>query len=159
MLQTTLTIKVFDNTNKPDTKERQAIIDFLFDNLEDYGDPKYQIGQAVAYALEEKGSLGGFLLVSYCIAEGVTAEPEISGAVVINKTGMADYIPDNILVYIATHKGQRGKGIGKTLLKKAIELAEGDIALHVEPRNPAKQLYERLGFTNKYLEMRYKKEV
>ena len=31
---------------------------------------------------------------------------------------------------------------------------EGDVALHVEPHNPAKKLYERLGFTNKYLEMR-----
>jgi ribosomal protein S18 acetylase RimI-like enzyme len=30
----------------------------------------------------------------------------------------------------------------------------GNIALHVEPDNPAKILYEKLGFTNKYLEMR-----
>jgi GNAT superfamily N-acetyltransferase len=159
MLQTTLRTKVFDNTNKPDTKERQAIIDFLFDNLEDYGDPKYQIAQAVAYALKETSSLGGFLLVSYCGTDEVSTETEISGVVVINRTGMADYIPNNILVYIATHKDHRGKGIGKALLEQTIKLAEGDIALHVEPRNPAKQLYERLGFTNKYLEMRYKKEV
>jgi len=36
----------------------------------------------------------------------------------------------------------------------AIRMAHGAIALHVEPDNPAKKLYERLGFTNKYLEMR-----
>jgi ribosomal protein S18 acetylase RimI-like enzyme len=49
---------------------------------------------------------------------------------------------------------QRGKGFGKQLMQKAISIAEGNIALHVEPDNPAKKLYESLGFTNKYLEMR-----
>ncbi len=34
---------------------------------------------------------------------------------------------------------------------------DGDIALHVEPDNPARFLYEKYGFTNKYLEMRYKR--
>ena len=43
------------------------------------------------------------------------------------------------------------------MMRKAIEVAKGDIALHVEPDNPAKILYEQLGFTNKYLEMRLKK--
>ncbi|MDX5426634.1 MAG: GNAT family N-acetyltransferase, partial [Bacteroidota bacterium] len=35
---------------------------------------------------------------------------------------------------------------------------EGNVALHVEPDNPAKYLYENIGFTNKYLEMRYQKK-
>ncbi len=38
---------------------------------------------------------------------------------------------------------------------KAIEIADGNIALHVEPNNPARFLYEKIGFTSKYLEMRY----
>ena len=42
-------------------------------------------------------------------------------------------------------------------MQKATELTKGDIALHVEPDNPAKKLYEKLGFTNKYLEMRLSK--
>ena len=42
-------------------------------------------------------------------------------------------------------------------MQKAIELTEGDIALHVDRDNPAIKLYERLGFTNPYLEMRLKK--
>jgi ribosomal protein S18 acetylase RimI-like enzyme len=37
-------------------------------------------------------------------------------------------------------------------------LTNGDIALHVEYDNPAKNLYERAGFTSKYIEMRYNKE-
>ena len=55
------------------------------------------------------------------------------------------------------HNKARGKGVGKKIMQKAIEIADGDIALHVEPNNPAKFLYEKLGFENKYLEMRLKK--
>ena len=79
------------------------------------------------------------------------------GVTVVNETGMSGYIPENILVYIATHKDFRGKGLGKKLMQEAINFAKGDIALHVEANNPAKHLYEKLGFTAPYLEMRLKK--
>ena len=86
-----------------------------------------------------------------------TDENKIVGIVILNNTGMKDYIPENILVYIAVDNSQRGKGYGKHLMEKAISSVEGNIALHVEPNNPAKGLYEKLGFTNKYLEMRLTK--
>ena len=70
---------------------------------------------------------------------------------------MSGYIPENILVYIAVNKNQRGKGVGKQIMQKAIANTDGDIALHVEKDNPAKFLYEKMGFTNPYLEMRLKK--
>ena len=147
MIQT----KVFNTSNKPDLEEKKVLINFLFDNLQEYGDPKSDIEKAIDYALKETISFGGFILVSYL-------ENEISGVVVVNQTGMKDYIPENILVYIATHKDHRGKGIGKALLKKTIDIANGSIALHVEPENPARFLYEKVGFSSKYIEMRYKKE-
>jgi GNAT superfamily N-acetyltransferase len=143
--------KVFNTTNKPDLKEKESLIDFLFDNLQEYGDPKSDIEKAVNYALKEITSFGGFILVSYL-------ENEITGVVVVNHTGMKGYIPENILVYIATHKNHRGKGIGKKLMQKTIDFAKGSIALHVEPENPARYLYEKVGFSSKYIEMRYKKE-
>ncbi|HKL40711.1 MAG TPA: GNAT family N-acetyltransferase, partial [Cryomorphaceae bacterium] len=83
---------------------------------------------------------------------------QLVGAVVINQTGMSGYIPENILVYIAVDSKTRGMGVGKKLMQKAMSIAKGGIALHVEPNNPAKFLYEKLGFTNKYLEMRYEKK-
>jgi len=146
MIQT----KVFNTTNKPNLKEKINLVNFLFDNLQEYGDPKSDIEKCFDYALKETTSFGGFILVSYL-------ENEISGVVVVNQTGMKDYIPENILVYIATHKDHRGEGIGKMLMKKTIDLAEGNIALHVEPENPARFLYEKVGFSSKYIEMRLKK--
>ncbi len=141
-------ITKFSPENKPTKEHAQAVIQFLFEQLEAYGDPKPDIEKAVAYALKEWESFGGFVLVGY-------EKEEIVGAVVVNKTGMKDYIPENILVYIATHKNRRGKGLGKQLMQKALDTAEGGVALHVEPENPARKLYEGLGFTSKYLEMRY----
>jgi [ribosomal protein S18]-alanine N-acetyltransferase len=141
--------KMFNENAKPDAETKKAIIDFLFKHLEQFGDPREHITKAVDFSLKEYDSFGGFLLVSY-------DKNEISGVVVVNRTGMQGYIPENILVYIATHHEMRGRGIGKHLMKETIKHAEGDIALHVEPDNPAGFLYEKVGFTSKYKEMRYK---
>lgn len=143
-----MNLTTFTEKNRPSQKDKNAIIDFLYINLEDFGDPKNEIEKAIDYSLKNSSkSNGGFITVAY---DGNT----IVGAVVVNETGMEGYIPENILVYIATHHNYRGQGVGKMLMECAIAKAEGGIALHVEPHNPAKHLYERLGFTNKYLEMR-----
>lgn len=122
------------------------IVDFLHTHLEQYGDDKPQIQSCLNYVHEK----GGFILLGI-------VDDEIVGAVVINETGMGGYIPENILVYIAMNKKYRGQGFGKELMKNTIKLCKGDIALHVEKDNPAKFLYEKLGFTNPYLEMRLKR--
>ncbi|MCO5252164.1 MAG: GNAT family N-acetyltransferase [Candidatus Kapabacteria bacterium] len=139
--------KLFNSEMKPSVAEKQEIVDFLFHNLDQFGDKKVDIEKAINYAIKESLSPGGFVMVS---REGT----EMSCAVVVNETGMEGYIPENILVYIATHKNMRGKGVGKKLMTEAINAAKGNIALHVEPENPARYLYEKLGFTSKYLEMR-----
>lgn len=131
--------------------QKKEIADFLFVQLEQYGDPINDIMKCLDYALDQAVDKGGFVVLA-------RENQKIVGAVVINKTGMSGYIPENILVYIAVDTSQRGKGVGKKLMTTAIELANGDIALHVEADNPARKLYEKLGFTNKYLEMRLKKE-
>lgn len=121
------------------------IVDFLFNHLDEFGDKKEDILKAIQYSLNP--AKGGFVLV------GIEND-KIIGAVVVNNTGMEGYIPSNILVYIAVDGNYRGKGVGKQLMQEAIKNTTGGIALHVEPNNPAKFLYEKLGFTNKYLEMR-----
>lgn len=141
---------IFDEQNKPDKQEKKELVDFLHDQLEQYGDPKNQIERAIDYSLKEFDSFGGFVMV-------LQQKEQIRAAVVINRTGMDGYIPENILVYIAVDRNSRGEGLGRKLMTQAITHADGDIALHVEANNPAKILYEKLGFTNPYLEMRLKK--
>ncbi|REE80592.1 acetyltransferase (GNAT) family protein [Lutibacter oceani] len=145
--------KIYNKEFKPTEKEKKEIVAFLFKHLQEYGDKTEDISKCFDFAVKDsKEKLGGFVLA-------LLENGEIKGVTIVNKTGMSGYIPENILVYIAVHEDARGKGFGKKLMNKAIELADGDIALHVEPNNPAKILYEKLGFENKYLEMRLKKQL
>lgn len=144
-------IDTFNFAQKPSPREKEELIQFLLCHLEQYGDSRDDIQKALGYALKEYPSFGGFIL------RGQKNEETVA-VVVVNQTGMSGYIPENILVYVATHKNYRGMGLGKGIMQKAIAVAEGNIALHVEASNPAKILYEKLGFTNPYLEMRLKKE-
>ena len=145
-----ITTKIYNSTQLPQEFEKDKMIDFLFDNLQQYGDPKDAIKKAIDYSLQTFTSFGGFTMV-------MKKDDQVKGVVVINKTGMTGYIPENILVYIAVDQNSRGEGLGGKLMKAVIAATEGDIVLHVEANNPAKKLYERLGFTNPYLEMRLKK--
>lgn len=140
-------IKVLTSQPTVTDKDLEQLPDFLFEHLEEYGDNITAIKKAIDYALGDEFP-GGYVFLA--IDKDV-----LEAAAVVNKTGMKEYIPENILVYIATHKDYRGKGIGKQLMKKILDNVNGDIALHVEPQNPAKNLYEKFGFVNKYLEMRF----
>lgn len=149
-----LQFKIFNTNQEISSIEKEQIIDFLHTHLDEYRDNKEDIGKAIDFALRINNPslsmtpLGGMVLVG-------KEDNEIVGCVVMNRTGMNGYIPDNILVYIAVHQDARGKGYGKQLMKKAIELTQGAIALHVEPENPARFLYEKIGFNSKYMEMRF----
>lgn len=134
----------------PTSFSRDDIASFLYNHLDEYGDQKKHILKCIAYAYGDGNAQDGFILVAH-------REEQILGAVIINDTNMGGYIPEHILVYIAVDANERGQGIGKELMERIIETTEGDIALHVEPDNPAKYLYEKYGFTNKYLEMRLSK--
>lgn len=150
-----LHFKIYNSNQEISSIEKEQIIEFLYEHLDEFGDSREDIGKAVNFALRINSPsipiipLGGMILIG-------KENGKIVGGVVMNRTGMTGYIPDNILVYIAVHGDHRGKGYGKELMKKAIELTNGDIKLHVEPDNPARFLYEKIGFTSKYLEMRYK---
>ncbi len=128
---------------------RDEFVDFLFTHLERFGDPKKDIQKCLNYAFSDEKSEGGFALAAFY-------DNKLVGALIMNKTGMADYIPAWILVYVAVDASYRGQGIGRQIIEESFRLCDGDIKLHVEYDNPAKRLYEKMGFTTKYAEMRYK---
>ena len=150
-----LQFKIFNSNQEITSIEKEEIIHFMYTHLDAHGDTKEDIPNALDFALRINNPylsmtpLGGMVLIA-------KKENKLIGAVVMNRTGMSGYIPENILVYIAIHNDYRGKGYGKQVMKKAIALTRGDIKLHVEKDNPARFLYEKLGFTNPYLEMRLK---
>lgn len=144
-------IEILEPTGVHSEDTLQEVTQFLFASLGKYGDPAEDIRKAINYGLSQEPGKGGKVLVM----RDLDNNNQITGAVVLNETGMQDYIPENILVYIAVDQNYRGAGLGKQLMTKALSSVKGSVALHVEPDNPAKGLYERLGFENKYLEMRW----
>jgi [ribosomal protein S18]-alanine N-acetyltransferase len=147
-----LSIKQF-NSEKELSKilTREELVTFLHTHLDQFRDTKVAINKCIDYAFSTQEGKGGFILAGYF-------DQKLAGVVIMNRTGMEDFIPENILVYIAVDASLRGKGIGAKLMNEAIERSQGNIKLHVEYDNPAKRLYERIGFTTKYAEMRYEKK-
>jgi len=145
-----LKIEALSSIDNATYLQKKEIADFLFEHLDEFGDPHEDIMKCLDYALDKAVDKGGFVVMA-------REQGRIVGTVVMNKTGMSGYIPENILVYIAVDVSQRGKGVGKKIMQMAVNMAQGGIALHVEPDNPARHLYEKLGFTHKYLEMRLKR--
>jgi GNAT superfamily N-acetyltransferase len=123
---------------------------FLHESLKPYEDPLPQVRQGITDALEPKHLEPGFVLIAEQDRKPV-------GALLMLRTGMKGYIPENLLLMVAVDPSMRGKGVGADIIKRSFEVADGDVKLHVEYDNPAKRLYERLGMVTKYAEMRYLK--
>ena len=143
---------------------RDQIVRFLHTHLGKYRDDAVSIGACLDYALGTGPAEGGAILVSYAEQEHKNNEDSESGkrvlgAVVINHTHMSGYIPEHILVYIAVHAEARGQGIGRLMMEEILQVLPGGVALHVEPDNPAVRLYESMGFTSKYKEMRLERNL
>lgn len=130
---------------------KNQIAQFLDDHLDEYGDNILDIYKCLDYALSKYPHQGGFVILA-------KEQNELLGTVVMCKTGMDGFIPENLLVYLAVHRDYRREGIGKTLMDKALTFAKGDVALHVNADNPAIRLYESLGFQAKYTEMRLRRQ-
>lgn len=144
-----LKIKKINTENDFNNISKSEFIDFLYTHLDRFGDPKEDINKCLNYAFSEEKSEGGFALAAFY-------ENKLVGALIMNKTGMSGYIPEWILVYVAVDASYRGRGFGRQIVEESFKHCDGDVKLHVEYDNPAKRLYERIGFTTKYAEMRYK---
>ena len=134
-------------TDLPSGTTRDDLIRFFHETMKPFEDSPTDIGRALDYAFSGKVEEGGFLVL------GIQDGEILSGLLMLN-TQMGGYIPKNLLLFVATKPELRGQGIGRKICERAIAECKGDVKLHVEYDNPAKRLYERLGFTTKYAEMR-----
>ena len=53
----------FDAVNKPTNSKKNELVNFLFTQLEEYGDAKKDITKAISYSVKEFASHGGFTLM------------------------------------------------------------------------------------------------
>lgn len=143
-----MTEKVFNQVEPITMLERLEIMGFLYEQLKGTGESKDHIGSALEYAMNSNPLAGGFILR---MSEG----RRVVAVVVLNKTGMQGIMPENVLVYIAVHPNYRRQGLGMKMMMRTMQLAKGDIAMHVHEENPAYHLCKEMGFEPACLQMRY----
>ena len=142
--------KVENNDGFPNWTARDRIVKFFHTTMKPYEDRPEDIECALDYAFSNHQGKGGFLMLA-------RVDGRLGGALLMLNTAMKGYIPENILVFVTIDPELRGRGLGRQLIEHSISECDGDVKLHVEYDNPAKGLYERIGFTTKYAEMRYGK--
>lgn len=140
-------LKVTTENQLPDWADRITLIRFFNETMKPYHDHPDDVERGLEYAFSTAKGEGGFVLLAQ-------RDGKLAGALLMLFTGMKGYVPENLLLFVSVDPELRGKGLGTKIIKRAFDECEGDIKLHVDYPNPAKRLYERLGFTNKYAEMR-----
>ncbi len=143
-------LKVTREDQLPNWASRDIVVRFFHETMKPWHDRLEDIVHGLDYAFSDAKGEGGFLMLA-------GQNRILVGALLMLNTGMKGYVPKNLLLFVAVNPSQRGSGLGTKIIQSSIAECEGDVKLHVEYENPAKHLYERLGFTNKYAEMRFKK--
>jgi len=138
---------VRDEGSLPAWATRERLAHFFHETMQPWNDTLPDVHKALDYCFSGEAGKGGFLTLLQCA-------DDLAGAVLMLDTGMEGYVPAHILLMVSVDPARRGQGLGQRLIQRALEQCPGDVKLHVEYDNPARHLYERLGFTSKYAEMR-----
>ncbi|MBD3237746.1 MAG: GNAT family N-acetyltransferase [Candidatus Eisenbacteria bacterium] len=144
-------LEIHQASDLPDWLSEDDLAGFLHEKMKPYEDRIPDIHRALQYAFSKAEGKGGLILLA-------TSREQIVGAIVFLHTGMQGYVPEDILVFVGVDPQYRNQGIGGWLIQEGLARCPGAVKLHVEYDNPAKRLYERLGFRSKYAEMRYQPE-
>lgn len=147
MQTTNLFYRKITEAELQDPTYQNKLITFLFQALEQYRDPETDIKSCLEYICDPLK--GGHVFVAEAMNK------DLKAVVFLADTHMGQFVPEYLLVYIATDPQERGKGLGRNLITYIQDYIKAPIALHVEHDNPAVNLYEKLGFTSKYKEMRW----
>ncbi|MCL5129649.1 GNAT family N-acetyltransferase [Algibacter sp. L4_22] len=142
-----MNITTFDAFSRLSINDISRISKFLYEHSGEFKDTKSAIRKSIMYAAKEVPGLGGYVFI-------MENKGEILGAIVVNRTGMNEYLAENILVYIAVKESCRGEGIAQKLISHTIKYCRGDIAIHINKENPVIKLFEKQGFKSRNIEMR-----
>lgn len=134
----------------PEWITTQKIMKFLKIHLQPFGDPIDVIRSSLDFALSTDYGGKGFILIA-------SNDRKIIGVVVAVYNETTGFIPENVLVYVCVHKEYRKMGIGTRLIREAIKRSDGGVKLHVDKSSPSVNFYRKMGFNDRYLEMRYTK--
>lgn len=124
---------------------KERISRFILDNSCEQDLTYDNIWRSVDYSLSLSKNQGGFILLT-------KEDGDITGALVINRTSMEDYIPENILIHLVIGAHVNKNDTGLRLLRMAIELTKGKLAVRLNKDHPDRSLYEVLGFRERYIE-------
>lgn len=141
-------IRVDREEDLPEWAGRGDLVSFFHETMAPWNDSPRDIESALDYVFSDAEGKGGFLTLC-------RAGSELAGALAMLETGMGGYVPAHLLLFVSIAPRMRGKGLGARVIRYSLDQCDGAVKLHVEYENPAKRLYERLGFTTKYAEMRY----
>jgi hypothetical protein len=142
-----MTIRTFDAYSRLSIIDINRLTNFIYEHSGPYRDTKSAIKKSLLYANKDISGLGGFVFV-------LEHQNETQGALVVNKTGMNEYIPENILVYLAVNKKGIEKNIAKKLIDYTVKYCKGDITLLINKENPVLSFFEENGFKSRNIEMR-----
>lgn len=143
-----ITIRRADSYDEfPDWAAPEAVAKFFHEKMKPYEDSMEDVQRALDYAFKPGAGQGGFIALA-------RHNDHFLGACLMLRTGMSGYVPEWILLMVGVDPESRGMGTGRKLIDFCLEQADGNVKLHVEYDNPAKRLYERVGFRSKYAEMR-----
>ena len=131
--------QLLNTTDFVTTLEKEAIINFLLENLDDYTESRDNVSRAIEYALSKFPHQGGFILMA-------KNGNEIQGVAVVNRTNFEEYFPENILVFIATSRDERRKGIALELLNRTKVYSKGSILVRITKDGQINQLFTKAGF-------------
>jgi GNAT superfamily N-acetyltransferase len=134
---------------------RRALVQFFHDSMQPWSDTPTDIDKAFDYCFSKSDGKGGFLVL---MSDNPVGDNEqLAGALLMLRTDMDGYVPGHLLLMVSVMPDRRGQGVGRRIIERALEECSGDVKLHVDYENPARRLYERLGFESKYAEMRLKR--
>ncbi len=143
-------VKVTSPALLPPWAPRPEVVRFFHETMKPYEDRPEDIERALDYAFSLDEYAGGFLMLA-------DIDQTLAGALLMLTTGMGGYVPEHLLVFVSVNPELRGRGIGQRLIERSLAECDGSVKLHVDHDNPARRLYERLGFAHSYAEMRLRR--